>query len=807
MDSIKNISTDKLLNTYNMVPILPFDIDGTLISKDGRSVKVESDVGGKVVNYTIRLREEIEEEVGEKVNIESENVQSYKIEEKKQISESELSKLDELFKKLGIESTEENIKVVENLLENNIPVTVENIESLLITEKYLSEVIEKIDYDSAIKLLKSGIDLEGASLKSIYESLGELSINEEFSLSRLLGLKRDLSYAEAEKIAYNIYGSRMGKDIYDSIIALHRAGEIINKENIELVKEVVHKLHDLKDIEDNVFIKLLKNNLVSNIDNLYNMKYSYDKSISQLNIASEVYEQNLFTIGTTKNDLLELLNQFGMEESEENIALIEKFISYGLDITEENVLEVLNMRESLMELIHLLDEENTTKLLNNDIDPLKEDIKKLVDILKEDKLSENMEKIEDRSNEALKEINTIGKVKEEDLILLIKNGKDFKIENLKDINLSTMHNSGQNNSQTVDKVIRLSNVIHSLGELNTNTIALATKRFSYITLNNLYESEMALIENPIVVEPIDVVEESLIRQEYMKAKDNLTVNIIKESIIDGVELENMPLGELNEYMDKKVNRYKSVEATIKGIKAMEGKESELIPIVMKNGMDISIRELMRINNFNENKNGLSKSINNIVKQRESIENNEVRQAIGQIEERAKVVSKLLKQGDISVKEEYKELLKELSNLANSFDSQGDNRQRQNKEELMDNLKIQNELSNEDLVLQFPLLEGDDFKKLQVIIPNGNSGINVEKMTFLLNLNTENLGNVKLNLKVEGKEISVQLISDDSSNSKIIESATILDIGFNSIGYSLKDIFVEDKEKSTDNMLKSVDTVI
>ena len=170
-------------------------------------------------------------------------------------------------------------------------------------EKYLSEVIEKIDYDSAIKLLKSGIDLEEASLETIYESLGELSINEEFSLARLLGLKRDLSYEEAEKIAHNIYGSRMGKDIYDSIIALHRAGETISKENIELVKEVVYKLHDLKDIEDNVFIKLQKGNLVSNIDNLYNLKYSYDKSISQVNMASDIYEQSLFTIGTTKNDL------------------------------------------------------------------------------------------------------------------------------------------------------------------------------------------------------------------------------------------------------------------------------------------------------------------------------------------------------------------------------------------------------------------------------------------------------------------------------------------------------------------------
>lgn len=794
MDSIKNISTEKLVNTYNMVPTLPFDIEGTLIAKDGKNIKVESEVGGKVVNYTLRLKEEIEEEVGEKVKIEKENVQSYKIEEKKQIEESQLRKIEDLLKKIGIESTKENIKVAETLLQNNIPVTKENIESLLMTEKYLSEVIEKIDYDSAIKLLKDGIDLEEASLQTIYESLGEISIEEDFSLAKLLGLKRDLTYEEAEKISIKVYGRRMGKDIYDSIIALHRENMEINKENIELVKEVVHKLHDLKKVEDTTFIKVLKDELIPNIENIYRLKHSYDTNVSDKNLALAYYDENMFEIQTTKEDIVNLLEQYNLESSEENIALIEKFILNGLDITEDNINKVFKMKESLMELVDLLDEDNTAKLVNNDIDPLKEHVEKLVDILKEDNLPEHIEKVEERANEILEKLNVAGKVKDEDLISLIKD-------------LSTINNSGQLSSQTVDKVMRLSNVIHTLGDLNENTIALASKRYNYISLNSLYESEIDLRENPVVVEPIHEVAESLIRQEYMKAKQSLTINIVKESITDGVEVEYMPLGELNEYIDKKINRYREVEDTIKSIKAMEGKESELIPIAMKNDMDISMKELTRINYFNENKNGLAHSINNIVKQSENMEKNEARQAVAQIEENAKAVSKSLKQGDISIREEYKELLRELNNLASSFDFQGDNRQRRNKEKLMDNLKIQNELSKEDLVLQFPLQVGHDFENLQVIIPKGNSGINTENMTFILNLNTENLGNVKLNLQVVDKDISVQLIANEGSSSKIIENNSILKEGFNSIGYSLKDIFVEKKEKKVENLLKAVDTRI
>ena len=781
MNSIKNVTSENLISKYNTVPTLPFDIEGILIEKDGKNAKVESQVGGKVVNYTLRLREEIDGEVGEKVKIEKENVQSYKIEEKKEMKEDELRKTSDVLNSLGVEVTKDNIRVAEILLENNIPVTKENIESFLMTEKYLSEVIEKIDYNSAIKLLKDGIDLEEASLQTIYGVLDDLSIEDNFSLAKLLGLKRDLTYEEAEKIAIKVYGRRMGKDIYDSIIALHRGKMEINKENIELVREVVYKLHDLKKVEDTTLIKVLKDKLTPNIENIYRMKYSYNTTSSEQNIASNLYDENIMKVKTTKEDIAKLLVQLGIEETEENINLIEKFIVNNLDLTEENINKALKMKESLIELVELLDEENS--------------------------LPENVETVEERANKVLDEINSIGKVKDEDLILLIKSGKDFKIENLKDVSLSTINNSRRISSTTVDKVMRLSNVIHTLGELNQNTIALASRRFTNINLNNLYESEMTLRENPVFVEPVELAVENLIRQEYIKAKESLSLNMVKESIIEGVEIEHMPLGELNEYMDKKVNRYKDVEDTIKGIKALQGKENQIIPIAMKNGMDISMKQLTRINYFNENKNGLGSNINNMVKESNNIENNEIRQAIGQIEERAKTVSSTLKDGDVRVREEYKELLRELSNLSSSFDSQGDSKQRENQRELMDNLKIQNELSSDDLVFQFPLLVGDSFENLQVIVPNANSGINRENMTFILNLNTENLGNVKLNLQVVGRDISVQLIGNESGSSKILENDSFLEDSFNSIGYSLKDISIESKGKKQDSRLKAVDTKI
>lgn len=43
----------------------------------------------------------------------------------------------------------------------------------------------------------------------------------------------------------------MGKDVYDSIIALHNEGVDINKENIEEIMEIMDKAYDLKKIMKN----------------------------------------------------------------------------------------------------------------------------------------------------------------------------------------------------------------------------------------------------------------------------------------------------------------------------------------------------------------------------------------------------------------------------------------------------------------------------------------------------------------------------------------------------------------------------
>lgn len=806
MNSIKNINKENLVEAYGLKPNLFYDIEGTVVEKSGKDIKVESQIEGKIIKYTLKLKEEIEEDIGEDVLIKKENILSCKHSLEKDVNENEIRKLEDLLKNIGIKVTKENLEIGKILLKHNIPVTKENIESFSICEKYLNEIIEKFDYDSAIKLLKKDINIEEESLQKIVEYMKEIEVEDEFSLSKLLGFKRDLSYEEAEKISVQVYGRKMGKDIYDSIIALHREGIEINKENIEKVREIVYKLHDLKDTEDKTLVKVMKKDLTPNIENIYKTKYSYSIKESEENLAVNKYDDFIVQAKATDSDILKYLEKLGLEPSKENLNLVEQFIVNNLEITVDNIEEIKYMKYALKELQQLLDEESISKFLSKGINPLEEDIRELSNIIKEDEIDRNpkntgidSEKVEKISEE----IKSLGKVKDEDLIYLIKKGEDFKIKNLKEVSFS-QNISREESNKLVDKVLKISNIIHSLEGLTSDTISFTVKRFSTVNLNNLYESEMILKENSnIKVVPVERTTENIIREEYLKAKESLSLNIVKNSIKEGLEIEYMPLDDLNNYIEK-TNKYRQGENILKKINSLKGKEYDLIPIAMKNGLDISLKELGRINSFQKNKAGLGKAIDYLIKEDRYMKNSELKQVIESIEEKSKQLSNSVKNGEGKIKKEYKELIKDIEELSNSFDFKEDQRQKERFKYIKEVLDIQKSLSKDDLILEFPIAMEEGFENLQIIIPNLNKGINKDDMRFLLNVNSNNIGNIKFNLKVERKDISVEFITSEENIPMLLENAYIFEEGLKNIGYNLKSFSYENEKINKEYSLKAVD---
>jgi hypothetical protein len=270
----------------------------------------------------------------------------------------------------------------------------------------------------------------------------------------------------------------------------------------------------------------------------------------------------------------------------------------------------------------------------------------------------------------------------------------------------------------------------------------------------------------------------------------------------------MPLGELNDYIDKKINRSREVEKALKDIRCLEGKSYDILPLAMRNGLDISLSELQKLNRFYENRNGLGEILNDLVKQGKSIQNEEVENEVRKLEEKSKDVSDSLKKGDGKAKGYYKELIKGFADLSNSFNSERGSRFNDILKRAKDSMRIQNALSKEDLVFQLPILMGDTFKNLQVIIPNLNKGIDKNSMTFLISINTSKLGNLKFSLDVKGKDISMEFVADEKSASHISENRSLLEDGLNNIGYNLIGLSIKmDNWEEKDYSLKTIDAKV
>lgn len=784
MEAVRLDRKSNIINAYEIKPTLPYDIEGVLVEKEGKDIKIEKAIENKKVLYSIRLKEETLSKIGENIKIDKENIVSVKVEEKVEEKEDNSIDTEEIIKRLGLEDEEETKEGIKYLLNNQIPVTKENLESFLMSKRYLNEIIENIDFDTYIKLTDKGIDLKEDSLQKIAEALSYIKEDEKnYSIKKLLNLHRKLSYKEAETIAKEIYKRKMGKDVYDSIIALHKEGLPINKKNIEKAMEIVDKLHDLKDYEDKLFIKAFKDSLPINIETLYRLKHSYQIGSIDENITSNLYEQFTIEGELSIEDVLNLLKELDIENTQENINLIREFFLNGVELTKESYTKVIDMKSTLNELTELIDEEKIASLLKDEVEPLKENIDDLVEMIKNQssaKENSNSSKIMD----ILKNIESLKSITDEDLLFLVKNEVDFKIENLKEIvSTNTNLNKGLNGTAT-EKAITISNIFNTLGNLDSNTLSYAIKRHRNITLNNLYDSHIELNTVKDLIKPIPKTEETIIRQQYLYAKDNTTLKLIKSSIKDNIEIEHMALNELNIYINKKINKYKETEKHLNEIKYLRGKENALIPIVMKNGINMSMKQLSNINSLLNSGKGIGNIFDNIVKGQAYIENRGLKEGIEILGNKIKDFTKSLKKGQDDIKEGYKNILDSFTSLGNSLNSDKRN-QDENIRQIEEYLDLQRQLSKDDLVLQLPIGNKDGYKNINLIIPDAKKGIDKNNMVFYLKMDMENLGEVVLNLKVKENRIYIDFESENSN--RILENSHILEEGLNKIGYILKSI--------------------
>lgn len=773
MENIK-INSKNIVNSYQPTPTLFYDIEGKVVENKGKDIKIEKTINNKVVEYSLKLKEEIDAKIGEDVKIEKENISSIKTEEKEEIikDEQEVRDVAEVLRELGLEYTEENIRMIENLIKSGIPITKNSVDSYKKSKEYLNEIIENINPEAFVKLIDRGIDVEGESLQKIAEGLETIK-NEKipFSIKRFLKLEKDLDYKEAEVIAKEIYGQKMGKDVYDTIIALNKEKLPITKENIEKTTEVMAKLYNLKTIKDESYVEILNENQDFNISNLFKVKNSYTTKPIENNMLSKTFEHFTVAKETTIESLKEILSNLNIEDSPESISILREFIMKDMNMDKESYDKVVSMKTSLNELRELASHGDIGRLIFNEIDPMTEDINELINAIKVGNLKEDFID-EKRKQDIIKDLEVLGNIKDKDLLQLLKQGEDFNLKTIKEITNTNIEKELTIEYKTIEKTNHIGNILNSLGEkLDPQIISLASRKHDFITLDNLYTSQEELKTIKEIVKPIDNISETLIFDEYLRARNSLTTNMIKESIKDGTAIESMPLNELNLYIEKKINRYKESDRMTKEIKDIKGNYEKILPMIMKNEIPMTLKEIKDVNLFLNGEKGLT----NLLKKMTAEENKELKEEINILQEK---ISSSIKDGSEKVKDNYKDLMNIINSSNKSFEDKGSNQRNKAKDEY---IETNRKISKNDMVIKLPIDTGSGYKDLNIIVPDAAKGIDKNNMKFLVSLETEHLGEVIMDLKVIGKEVYINIEEQEGA---LEDRITLLKGSLEKIGYTL-----------------------
>lgn len=374
-------------------------IKGTLLEINENKIKMG--VGsGKALDIT--LDKPIDAKVGEDIVINRRNVIEFKLVKQadetaadEQVTQNTQNKYDYILESFNIPINDESVEAVESLDSYGVNITKENILSFISAKEQLSDIGEKLDYNTAVRLVEKDVDFEKESLQKVLQEVQKVQGEKHpFSFLRFLGIKRDMTTEEAEKIAYEIYGNKTGKDITDIIKALDKAGLDTSKKNIEAINNVFSKLHNIKDIENKTIIDSVKNKIETSIDNLYKLKNAIARGAIKVEqklgrLAGRVYGAYSGAVSTmTEKELTQIegdiknrLQYMGIKVTDEAIKLSKDVIAKGLDLTKENLQKIMSVRGAIVELNSDLDYEKTAFLMASGVEVEKVEVVELTNMI------------------------------------------------------------------------------------------------------------------------------------------------------------------------------------------------------------------------------------------------------------------------------------------------------------------------------------------------------------------------------------------------------------------------------------------
>lgn len=768
---------------------------GTLIEKINNNIKL--DLGDNRI-FSVELVEDTDLTVGEAVSIEKSNIKKSSLE--KDAPDAPLAKNQSDFYSLllaefNAEISSENISALEKMDRHGIPLNSKNFESYRIARDSFRQIESSLSYDSAVALVQQDVDLESESIDSVARRLSDISSELEGTRRIEVSGGSELSTEQAEDIALEIYGSRMGKDITDIIKALHREGLSISKKNIDKINDTFYKLNDLRDVKDSTFVEALGDELDISIDTLYRLKnYSAKLDSSELSEADMIRLQKMLSksysssskipelsdsvVQLSDEDISEFLKSIGVEASPEYVEMAKKLVIHGIEVNTENLAALDHMKQSLSHVLGSLDYEKSSALGSIGVDIENTDLRELSAELK---LMENTPEIT-----------------ETELLSLLKRAQDIRISELPNISLSSEP------APEIKSIADISDIFSNLERLDLNAISVQIQRNLPLTLSGISDGfRTAEFSTAFEVDRVESSAQNMRRidevyRSFQFLKAELTTAMVSKSVSESISLEHVDIVVASRYVEQyrdnmlKFERDKSLKAESlkESLSEISSSRDDAALLVLKSKKPLLLSEIRSAHALLANKDQLGHKLSEFSSLTHSEKSGEALALLQKLKESVSAIYRSLSRSKDKVEASYREMQQQLKNMESSSGLFGGDEElaRGKLSEAFEKLDENRRLSQENKIVQLPVYMNGQFSNLNMYFRDRkqrNSAKNPDDISAVISIDTANMGNLNIGLEVESKSISLKVgVENLDYKNSLEKSIGAFSTSLEELGYSL-----------------------
>lgn len=834
--NIKQDSNIDLLKAYQDNSASNFSFSGTILDKNGKKIRMQT--SDKSI-YDITTKINLDVSSGQTLQIKKSQIETIvkisddQIKAQKEHKEELEKKLEEM----DVEKSKENLEGAEALKKYDVPLTKENLLKFVTLKNSINDVKSELNMDILAKLLADN-SISNLSIFDLSKKMKNETIEFHARVSEKDSAKK---YDDARKIANDIYNSKMGKDVYDIIIALKNNGVEITRENIDSMYDSFSKLNDIKGIDDKNVIEAMNSgtNTIS-IDLLYKVKNFI--SSSKLDAVTIPENSNLSKLSISKtptDDEIEtltpqiekLLKELGFDKKDIDTAKL--LIKNSMDVSKENLDMVYDIQATISEIAEKLDKNIAAILIGQDMDMSSMDLKQLLAqinaIMQNLNASENLDFSQDELDSAGILIDAIKQIQQDNSLITNYKVKSVLSSKLIGQDLYDKLFGSHYSTKVLDYksavITKSALVLSSVDKIDFDQINPLNSKISLHSLSRLVNTSFKMnelqnedtykqLEYDFQYQEISFAKKD-IQNHYDYLKQNMRASHIRLMMQDGVDPYNSDIRVVSEIVSTQNQIFRQTERIIgnnvdtysenESISRLVVSNSEFTFSNFKKSMEIStntssyfdkLSELEKLNpdSFTQNiitrlKKVIEKfNVNDPHEFRHELQNN-----ILAINNEIKNIQKSLETSDSPNKPQINEYLKNLT----------------------DEIRQTRMLTKQDEMLQIPFYMNGDQSNANVYAKtkkNAKGKIDPDDMSVLIDLNTKNLGKVGFYIKANGKKLSLKISAENTSISKLRQSINMLDTSLSDGGYELnlvdlispdnkaKLAFIEENVKESNTMI-------